>query len=139
MDTADLRNKNLDELKSLAKDKRIKGYSKLKKSDILVKLATADTISDNATCDSSVCKLDAKRSTKIDDHVDHDHVDRSSARSIDDEEKLKDYMKKISKPKLLQHAAKFDDIANPGKLAKKDLLDLILERTVALKLEELSA
>lgn len=169
--------KTLDDLKLIAKEQNIKGYSKLKKSELIAALSgqmsegksqqkdpiyadyadeytTANdknlctTLSDGSKrCPIKKIKSSANKdlpspATKKIIKKEHRAHKLSVSESddsdgVDDKEKVKNYLKNVSKPKLIEHAIKFN-IANPAKMPKKELLDKILENTVALKLEEMS-
>lgn len=145
MDAHELGVKNIDELKELAKHAGIKGYSKMKKQELIAVMTDVAHVKDGTT--GPVTALDVvekpkrakkaaaeptKRKPRAAKHQEH------TAESLSPESKrlIEDTIKKVSKQQLLPHAESLN-ILTPAKYTKKDLIDMIVEKTVAIKLGEI--
>lgn len=84
-----------------------------------------------------VSKKNAKQNAKQDMKQDAKQSEVGYPHQSSDDE-LKIFIKKISKTKMVEMAEKLD-IEKCNKLKKEDLLDAIIEKTIAIKLEEMSS
>jgi hypothetical protein len=175
MDAEDLRMKHLDELKTMAKDAKIKGYSKMKKSELLdalqhrdaavVDVAEQQPHVEKHDCEGGVCliadhhhpvqmdkmmdvvvaekaaaaapkkrvkKSDQKAETVKVEHKKavkaHTRKEMMSGASADCPA-IEELMKKVSKVKLMEYAAKIG-MESASKLSKSQILDALIEKVV---------
>lgn len=145
MEPLELQSKSLEELKTMAKSANVKAFSKMKKRELVAALSPIEPVEccdvggvcpilpPAEGCKGGVCPIEVKKPRKPRTKK----VERSASINSEDSADLADFLKKITKQQLMPSAEKLS-ILNAAKLNKKDLFDEIIEKTIALKLEEIA-
>jgi hypothetical protein len=117
--------KKLTELKSMAKEAKIPGYSKMSKSELISSLS----------CEGGQCKIslpdpETKLETVSEPHPKPERkkiAKRSRSESPIDLDSL---LKKVTKQQLMTYATKLN-VQNGQKMSKEHLMDAIIEKAVS--------
>jgi|SRR5579864_8755954 len=120
--------KKLTELKSMAKEAKIPGYSKMSKSELISSLS----------CEGGQCKIslpdpETKLETVSEDAKPHPKPERKKIAKRSRSESpidLDSLLKKVTKQQLMTYATKLN-VQNGQKLSKEHLMDAIIEKAVS--------
>ena len=132
MNSDELNLKSLTDLKKIGRDKKVSGCSKMKKSELVEALSKLDVTLETVEAQYPI-KKDVERPMK----KSRRQLDLESQTDTQSTDMLDNYIKSLTKHQLLTHAEKLN-VLNVSKLSKRDLLEQIIEQTIAMKLSDLA-